>query len=334
MPSGWPPVGRAWSPSVVSRADKILELIGEEYLDVKALRNRAASRHEITDATPLFSAGESDAVRPESKPQNSGFAGTFPDLATAYQTNKKSLYHRKRFNTRRHYDKLISHLVEDIGPLDLVSLKGSKIDEIYDGYAREGKIATAHAMVGMLRTIIHFGANEYHDDACERLSVILHSKRYKVATPRSDIEPMTADYARAIIEHANEMQMFSIADAQAFLFDCKLSQVDVIGDGFLQDEPGEPFASHRGEKWLRGLLWSEIDKDMILRHPPSRGGKVIEMDLKAAPLVMAHSKRFPNASDKRPRDRIGGNFPSGPPSFASYGVKLLTEPRSRARCET
>ena len=42
----------------------------------------------------------------------------------------------------------------------------------------------------------------------------------------------------------------------------------------------------RDLKWLRGIRWSEIDDNLILRHVTSKRQKEIEVDLKLAPMVM------------------------------------------------
>ena len=50
------------------------------------------------------------------------------------------------------------------------------------------------------------------------------------------------------------------------------------------------------QKWLRGLRWSNIDKNLILRHTAGSGGRAIEVDLRTAPMVLeelkTHSQAF------------------------------------------
>ena len=96
----------------------------------------------------------------------------------------------------------------------------------------------------------------------------------------------------AIISKAHEMKLPAVALAQAFQFDCPLTQIDVIGQWVPETEPGETRITREGEKWLRGLLWSEIDKNYILRHPMSRDGKILEFNLADAPTVMAELRRI------------------------------------------
>jgi hypothetical protein len=100
----------------------------------------------------------------------------------------------------------------------------------------------------------------------------------------------------AIIGKAHEMGYPSIALAQAFQTDCwqyGLTQKDVIGEWVPKDEAGlSAVLDDDGMKWLRGLRWNEIDKDLVLRHPPSRGGKIIECRLSECQLIMAEFKRL------------------------------------------
>jgi hypothetical protein len=79
----------------------------------------------------------------------------------------------------------------------------------------------------------------------------------------------------------------SIALAQAFQFDLKLGQREVIGEWVPEDEPGISDIATKGKKWLRGILWSEIDAKMILRRIiHARGGpKEIEIDLRRAHMI-------------------------------------------------
>ena len=43
-------------------------------------------------------------------------------------------------------------------------------------------------------------------------------------------------------------------------------------------------------KWLRGLRWSNIDKNLILRHTVGSSGRIIEVDLRTAPMVFEELK--------------------------------------------
>jgi len=52
------------------------------------------------------------------------------------------------------------------------------------------------------------------------------------------------------------------------------------------NEPGDSKIISGNEKWLHGLRWEEIDENLILRHMPSHGQNLIEIDLRLIPMVM------------------------------------------------
>jgi hypothetical protein len=134
------------------------------------------------------------------------------------------------------------------------------------------------------------------------LALKLSKMRFKMASAR--VERLTADMAIAIRELAHKKGLGSIALAQAIQFEGMLRQKDVIGEWVPASEPGPALATYRDQKWQRGLLWSEIDSDMILRHITSKRNKPIEIDLKLAPMVQEEFARIGQAADVRPHDRI------------------------------
>jgi hypothetical protein len=91
---------------------------------------------------------------------------------------------------------------------------------------------------------------------------------------------------------AHKIGLPSIALAQAIQFECSLAQKDVIGEWVPIKEPGTSDVTDGNMKWLRGLRWSAIDQNLILRHTTSRGQNDIEVDLRDAPMVMEEFARF------------------------------------------
>lgn len=53
-----------------------------------------------------------------------------------------------------------------------------------------------------------------------------------------------------------------------------------------QSEDGVSDVLYGNDKWLRGLRWSEIDQNLILRHTTSKRQKDIEANLNLAPMVL------------------------------------------------
>jgi hypothetical protein len=86
--------------------------------------------------------------------------------------------------------------------------------------------------------------------------------------PRNEV--LSAEQADAIRAHAHEIGWHSIALAQAFQFELLLRQKDVIGEWVPMSEPGVALETWKGQKWLRGLIWSEIDDNLVLRHVTSK----------------------------------------------------------------
>jgi len=52
----------------------------------------------------------------------------------------------------------------------------------------------------------------------------------------------------------------------ALQFELMLRKKDCVVEWFPESEPGDTDVHYRGEKWMRGLRWEEIDESLILRH--------------------------------------------------------------------
>lgn len=214
------------------------------------------------------------------------YDGTIEALAHAYRTDDDSPYHKKRYVTRKHYDKLVEKIVNEHGHERIADMKGRMVKRWHDEWTADGKIALGHALVGMLRTLINFGSSMLDDEDCARLSAKMSDMRFSLPPPRNSV--LTADMANAIRAKAHERGWHSMALAQALQFELMLRQKDVIGEWVPISEPGvsEVVNPARGEKWLRGLRWEEIDDNMILRHVTSKRQKEIEANLLNAPMVL------------------------------------------------
>lgn len=212
------------------------------------------------------------------------YDGTIEALAHAYRTDEDSPYHKKRYVTRKHYDKLVEKIVNEHGHERVADMKGRMVKRWHDDWTADGKIALGHALVGMLRTLINFGSSMMDDDDCARLSAKMSDMRFSLPKPRNSF--LTAEMAEAFRAKAHEKGYHSMALAQAFQFELMLRQKDVIGEWVPISEPGMSDVVSKGEKWLRGLRWEEIDENLILRHVTSKRGKEVEHNLRNAPMVM------------------------------------------------
>jgi hypothetical protein len=261
-----------------------------ERKEARLLEQAAAIRRDMAEldritAKYLDGSEERPAAkrgRPRKKEQRVA-EGTIAHLINCYRTDKRSPYHKLRFRTRANYDNLLAIVQKACGDEKLTDFKAQRIEQLYNEWAKRGT-SMAHGLVTMLRILFGFGATKLEDSECVGLSVVLHKMHFKTARRRT--EGMTAEHANKIRAIAWKVGQPSIALAQAFQFDCQLRQRDVIGEWVPNSEPGVSDVTYGNEKWLRGLRWSEINENRILRHVMSSGQKEIEIDLKLAPMVM------------------------------------------------
>lgn len=205
-------------------------------------------------------------------------------LIDNYRTDEDSPYHSKRWATRQHYDVLLKRIAADFGTLPLADIRARQLKRWHEGIVAAGHVAMGHGLVGMIRTIVGFGATIMEDKECERLSGMLHLMKFAMAKPRT--ERLTAEQACLIRREAHKAGRPSIALAQAIQFEGMLRQKDIIGEWVPETEPGHSEVRAYGNKWLRGIRWEEIDADFVLVHVTSKRQKEITIDLKLAPMVL------------------------------------------------
>jgi hypothetical protein len=227
-----------------------------------------------------------------------GFTGTFKSLIECYQTDPDSTYHKLRYQTRFNSASLLRRLMVQHGDEELSAINARALLRWHEGWAKDGKIAMAHAFIKQVRTLFGFGFTIIESKECERLCAILKKMRFEMAKPRK--ETLNATQATAIRAKSHEMgpNYRSIALAQAFQFELILRQKDVIGELVPISEPGASDIVDGGHKWMRGLRWNEIERKadgaLILKHVTSKRGKPIEVDLRNYPMVMEELERIGN----------------------------------------
>jgi hypothetical protein len=233
------------------------------------------------------------------------FMGTFKSLMDCYRQNPKSPIHQLKHNVSQAYERSLKRLEKDIGNQRVADWSADIVQKNYDEWSAGGKkIAMGHELVGKLRMLCSFGATVLNDDACIRLGAILGSMRFAVS--KGSGERLTVDHARAIRATAREhFGWDSIALAQAFQFEFpKLRQIDVIGEWVPISEPGTSEMVKGNEKWVRGLRWSDVDENMILRRVLTSGRrdqhKEVAYNLKRSAMVMEEINRVPMEKRKGP----------------------------------
>lgn len=218
-------------------------------------------------------------------PLNS-FNGTLRSLINCYQTDADSPYQKNRYHVRQHRDSLLRRINQRHGHEMLSAIKARVLIAWHKDWSHDGtKLATGSAIIGQFRSLFSFGATLLENVECERLCGVMHKMRF--AGTKARAVSVTAEYADAIRASAHaHFGWHSIALAQAFQFECTLRQKDVIGEIVPLSEPGVSAVILRGQKWLRGIVWQEIDENLILKHITSKKQKMAEVDLKLAPMVL------------------------------------------------
>jgi hypothetical protein len=252
---------------------------------------RMAREHSIDITQKTEQNSPHEASEQKSKHQDEGTVGY---LVHRYQNDKDSPFQKLKFRTKEHYASCLKRIDDDCGRYKLNAVKARDIDIFYQEWTKRG-LAMAHSLITLFRITVNYGAVTLENNECVRLSVILRTMRFVYAKPRENAQ-LSEDQVRGIINQAHEKGLDSIALAQAFQFDCKLGQRDVIGEWLPLSEPGTSEIVDGQWKWLRGIRWSDIDENRILRHASSN----TEFNLRNAPLVMAELSRRNTIPQKGP----------------------------------
>jgi len=216
----------------------------------------------------------------------SAFKGDLRSLIYCYRTDADSPFQKNRYHVRQNRSSMLRRIATRHGHEPLSAIKARLLLAWHKDWSMDGKrLATGSAFIGQLRSIFSFGATLLEDPECERLCGVMNKMRFQGSKPRS--ESMTAEYADIVRKTAHaHFGWPSIALAQAFQFECTLRQKDVVGEYVPLAEPGISAVVVRDLKWLRGIVWQEIDENLILKHITSKKQKLTEVDLKLAPMVL------------------------------------------------
>jgi hypothetical protein len=210
---------------------------------------------------------------------------TLAELIDAYKTDPESTYHGLRYRVRQSQEGLLKRIVDRHGAEPLNNVKTRVIKAWHREWSHNGeKIAMGHSVMAQLRTLFSFGMTMLEDADCERLVPVMSAQRFPAPAART--ECLTADQVINVRAEAHKRGWHSIALAQALQFELILRQKDVIGEWVPLDEPGTSDVTWHGHKWLHGLRGSEIDRDLTLRHVTSKRGKLLEISLSLAPMVL------------------------------------------------
>lgn len=226
---------------------------------------------------------------------------TLADLIDSYHTDPESSFPELRYSVRENHRGIHDRIARAYGNWTLQAIDTRELKQWHREWAADGKVASGHAYMAQIRTLVRHGyllLTGPDRVECFRLKTILSDLKFPQPAPREAI--LTAGMVDQIRMAAHARGWHSIALAQAFQFEAMLRQRDCIGEYVPRNEPGDSDFYHNGMKWLRGIQWQEIDANLILRHVTSKRLKMLEVDLKAMPMVMDEI------------ERMGGRHEAGP----------------------
>jgi hypothetical protein len=229
---------------------------------------------------------------PPEMPLPACFTGNLQSLVRCYQTDEDSPYQKNRYHVRQNRDSMLGRIVRRHGDVKLSDIKARVLLAWHKDWSMEGtRLATASAFIGQLRALFSFGATLLEDPHCERLCGVMHKMRFEGTKPRG--VSLSAEQANLIRAAAHDhFGWDSIALVQAFQFEGTLRQKDCLGEMVPLSEPGVSAVIIRDQKWLRGIVWSEIDENLILKHVTSKKQKMVEIDLKLGLMIMEELQRL------------------------------------------
>lgn len=284
----WRPYQEGWEARWQARTDLI-----RKGFEPKSMRVWTGS--EPTEAEAAQISDTCNRMQEEMKifgrgglPAANPFDGTLRTLINCYQTDPDSRYHKKRYATRRNNDTVLRRIAERHGHEELSEIKARTLIAWQKEWSDDGRmLSTWQAVRGLFRVLFSFGFAILEDPECDRLCRVMSSKALQFEMPIPRKQTITAEQVTAVRQTARDwFGWHCIALAQAFQFEIMLRQRDVIGEWVPISEPGTSDVTWKGQKWLRGLRWSEINENLILVHMTSKRQKILESDLRLAPMVM------------------------------------------------
>lgn len=233
--------------------------------------------------------------------ENAGpsYDGTIRSLSRLYQTDEDSPYKGLKWNSAENVTKSLKIIEDTVGARQVNKLLGPDFKRWHRQWGDPKETGSparpwrAKHTMDTVRQLISYGVTLGYDD-CIRADTILSKIRFSTPPARTSI--MTADHVAAIRKAAHASGWHSIALGTVLQFELAMRQKDVIGEW----EPvigGDGGIRHRDTRWANGLVWSDIDEDMILRKVHIKTGFPVEHDLKLHPIVLEEIALIPK--DKR-----------------------------------
>jgi hypothetical protein len=214
-------------------------------------------------------------------------------LIENYRTHPESGIHKLRHATRMNYDGLLRRLENEIGPILIAVLDEARFRQEHARWSESGQ-TMAHSLTTMLRIVAAFNAKTLKNPAARELKMTLHDVRFPML--KSRVERLTERQVMDIIKAAHKLGFPSMAKAQALQFYVGLRQKDAAGEYVPHSDPAFSEIHYRGMKWVRGIRWSSIDQNWILRHRASMTQKDLVIDLREYPVVLEQLGSHPQSN--------------------------------------
>ena len=187
----WRPLKAGWQASWRARADLIKRGWPIRYRHLWAA---TAAEPEPSPAAAAMIHDQCQQLQTEmlvwgrgGVPIDSTFDGTWRSLVTAYQTDEVSSYRKVRYRTRVYYDCLCRRIERDHGDERVQDFKVRDALLWHQQWAADGEhIPLAHSLMGMIRTLVNFGADFLEDDECVRVAGVLHRRKFEQGKAREE----------------------------------------------------------------------------------------------------------------------------------------------------
>lgn len=258
------------------------------YPDTADGRRALSARCHILQAEMLAWASRGG----ESSP---GYDGTIKSLSRLFQVGEDSPYRSMKWNSRNNVTKYLGIIEKTVGSRQVGKLLGPDFKRWHRSWGepkekdRPPRPWRAKHCMDTVRQLISYGVTLGYDD-CFRADTILSKIRFSTPPARKSV--MTIEHVEAIRKTAHVEGWPSIALATVLQFELALRQKDVIGEW----EPTPDMEGgivHRDTRWVNGLVWSDIDANMVLRKVHTKTGFEVEHDLRLHPLALEEVARVP-----------------------------------------
>lgn len=252
------------------------------YSETSDGRTQLASRCQILQAEMLAWAARGDHGAPT-------YDGTIKSLSRLFQTNEDSPFHSMKWNSRENFLKSLVIIENTVGARHVGKLLGPDYKRWHASWGapkapdKPRRPWRAKHTIDAVRQLISYGVTLGIED-CFWADAILGKIRFPTPPARTSV--MTIDHVNAVRKAAHETGFPSIALATVLQFELTMRQKDVVGEWEPVDDVDMGGITSRDTRWVNGLVWSDIDDQMVLRKVHTKTGFEVAHDLKLHPIAL------------------------------------------------